>query len=120
MNLDHLFDKSSETLSLKAGEMLFEQGGEAGESMFVVLEGQLELQVNGAIVETVEKGGMLGEMSMIEASKRSASAIAKTDCRLAVVGKKRFLFMVQETPFFALHVMRVLVNRLRHMDKIIA
>jgi CRP/FNR family cyclic AMP-dependent transcriptional regulator len=42
--------------------------------------------------------------------------VAKSACRLALVDEKRFLFMVQQTPFFALHVMRVLATRLRWMN----
>jgi len=57
------------------------------------------------------------EMALIDARERSATAIAKSDCRLAPVDQKRFLFMVQQTPFFSLDVMRVLVRRLRHMNE---
>jgi hypothetical protein len=35
---------------------------------------------------------------------------------LAAVDEKRFLFMVEETPNFALHVMRVLVDGLRRQN----
>jgi CRP/FNR family transcriptional regulator, cyclic AMP receptor protein len=36
---------------------------------------------------------------------------------LIPIDEKRFLFMVEETPFFALTVMRTLAARLRHMDR---
>ena len=44
-------------------------------------------------------------------------AQAKTDCRVAAVDEQRFLDMVAKTPEFSLHVMSVLADRLRGMDK---
>jgi CRP-like cAMP-binding protein len=52
-------------------------------------------------------------MALIDRSPRSADAVAKTDCTLAVVTQRRFTFLVQETPFFAVDIMRVLAERLR-------
>lgn len=52
-------------------------------------------------------------MALIDRSVRSAAAIARTDCILAPINATRFTHMVQETPIFALQVMRVLVERLR-------
>ena len=54
--------------------------------------------------------------AIIDESKRSATAIARSDSRLAVVDQKLFLYMVQQTPFFSLEVMRVLTDRLRSMN----
>jgi CRP-like cAMP-binding protein len=44
--------------------------------------------------------------------------VARTDCRLATVNERRFIFMVQEHPFFSLYVMRVLADRIRKMDQV--
>ena len=43
--------------------------------------------------------------------------IAKTDCKLARMNSRRFQFLIQQNPFFAVHVMRVLVGRLRNMNQ---
>ena len=55
-------------------------------------------------------------MALIDASARSATAIAKSDCRLVPVNERQFLLMVEQTPYFARHVMKVLADRLRGMD----
>jgi CRP-like cAMP-binding protein len=68
----------------------------------------------GAIVVS---RGFFGEMALIDGGTRSATAIAKTDCKLVPITEKQFLFMVQETPFFALRVMRTLTARLRRVDR---
>ena len=53
---------------------------------------------------------------MIDHAPRVATAIARTACKLLPIPEKRFLFMVQQTPHFALQIMRVVAERLRRMD----
>jgi CRP-like cAMP-binding protein len=50
-------------------------------------------------------------MAIVGGHKRTATAVAKTSCRLAPVTERRFVLLVQETPYFALHVMKVLTER---------
>jgi CRP-like cAMP-binding protein len=52
-------------------------------------------------------------MPLIDGSPRSARAIARTACPLARIDERRFLFLDQRTPNFALQLMRVLTDRLR-------
>jgi CRP/FNR family transcriptional regulator, cyclic AMP receptor protein len=56
---------------------------------------------------------LFGEMALIDAAPRSATAVAKTDAKIVPVGEKQFLFLVSRTPHFALNVMRTLARRLR-------
>jgi CRP-like cAMP-binding protein len=44
-----------------------------------------------------------------------STAVARSACRLARIPEKRFLFMVRETPHFALQIMQVMADRLRRM-----
>ncbi len=60
---------------------------------------------------------MIGEMALIDHLPRSASARATTDAKLVPIDQRRFLFLVQETPFFAIHVMKVMADRLRRMNE---
>lgn len=55
-------------------------------------------------------------MALIDDAPRSARAIARTACRVSPVSDSQFLFMVEQTPFFALYVMRVLASRLRRVE----
>ncbi len=71
------------------------------------------------ISETLEADGIFGEMALIDDSPRSATAIALTDVTLAPIKENQFLFLVQNTPFFALSVMRVLAHRLRRQNKMV-
>ena len=97
------------------GKIIFAQG-EPGDVMYVVVEGEAQIMIEGKLLETVHSGGILGEMALIDAGPRSATAKAKTQCVLVPIDEKRFGDLVARQPEFALHVMRVLARRLRHMD----
>ena len=88
--------------------------------MYVVQKGEVELKVGGEVVETVGIDEFFGEMALIDSGARSATAVAKTDCSLLPINEKRFLYMVEETPFFAITVMRVLSQRLRRRNALIS
>ncbi len=87
--------------------------------MYVVITGNLEIQVHGHVMETAVPGDIVGEMALIDNGTRSAAAIARTDVTLMPIDQKRFTFLVQETPYFALQVMKVLADRLEKMNKMV-
>jgi CRP/FNR family transcriptional regulator, cyclic AMP receptor protein len=87
-----------------------------GSEMFVVLEGEVALTIGQNVVETLGAGEPFGEMALIDQAPRVATATAKTACKLAVIPEKRFLFMVQTAPHFALQIMKVMADRLRTMN----
>jgi CRP/FNR family transcriptional regulator, cyclic AMP receptor protein len=87
-----------------------------GSEMYVVLEGQVEIKIDSTVLETLGPGEPFGEMALIDQAPRTATAIAKTPCKLAVISEKRFLFMVAQTPHFALQIMKVMADRLRKMN----
>ncbi|MBT8445532.1 MAG: cyclic nucleotide-binding domain-containing protein [Gammaproteobacteria bacterium] len=98
--------------SFRAGETLLEEGSE-GHVMYVILSGEVEVVRGGELVDTCGVGEIVGEMALIDNSPRAAAVIARTDCETSEVSQKRFLLMVAQTPFFALHCMEVLARRLR-------
>ncbi len=106
---------ASDQRAFAAGQLIF-SAGDPGDVMYVVKEGAVDVLVHGRVVETIEPGGILGEMALIDREPRSASALAKTDCQLVPIDEARFKYLVQQTPYFALEVMRAMARRLRHMD----
>jgi CRP/FNR family transcriptional regulator, cyclic AMP receptor protein len=96
----------------KAGEVIFKQGDAAAE-LFIVQSGEVEIRLGNRHLETVPQYGIFGEMALIDAAPRSATAVALTDVKLVAVGEKQFLFLIGNTPNFALNVMRVMARRLR-------
>jgi CRP-like cAMP-binding protein len=110
-----LFQNATEVECFSAGQAIFTEG-QPGQMMYVVNEGEVEVLIRDKVVETVGPGGILGEMALIEDKPRSATAIAKTDVKVVPIDERRFTFLVQQTPFFSLQVMRVLADRLRRMN----
>lgn len=98
--------------SFKQGDPIF-VAGDPGDCMYAVVDGAVEIQLNGQAIEQVAPGGVFGEMGLIDSQPRSATAVAATDCSLAVIGEKRFLRLVEQAPQFALQMMRVVTERLR-------
>ncbi len=119
MNPAELFRKESDTLQLAPGDFLFHEG-DKGHKMYVLLEGEMEILLGDLVFETARPGALIGEMALIDESPRTANAVAKTACRLAQIDRRRFHFLVQQTPHFATHVMKTLADRLRHMNAVAA
>jgi CRP/FNR family cyclic AMP-dependent transcriptional regulator len=99
----------------EAGEAIFREY-DMGAEMYVVLEGEVEITIDSKVLETLGPGEPFGEMALIDQAARVATAIAKTPCKLAVISENRFLFMVAQTPHFALQIMKVMADRLRKMN----
>ena len=112
----NLFKHSSDVIEVETGHALFREG-EPGDTMFVVLDGAVEVTHGTQVIETIVAGGIIGELALIDTAPRSASAIAATPSRLACVGKREFMFLVQEHPTFAIQVMAVMAERLRHANE---
>jgi CRP-like cAMP-binding protein len=110
-----LFRHAKDALTYPAGTPIL-AAGSSGDLMYVVQEGQVEIRLGDRVVERVGPGGFFGEMSLIDHAPRSASAVAATEVKVVTVDEPRFLRMVQDTPGFALSVMRQMVQRLRRMD----
>ena len=113
-----MFQHIQSTVTFVSGEMVFKED-EPGDTMYVVLEGHVEIRVGEKVLEVAGPGTVIGEMALISLSNRSATAIAQDDCTLVPVDEKQFLSLVLRRPRFALSVMEIMANRLRHMDTIL-
>jgi len=109
-------NQATETFS--ARDTIFEKG-DPRTVMYVVQESEVEIRLGDKVLEVVGPDGIFGEMAMVDGQPRTATAIARTDCKLVPIDQKRFQFLVQQTPYFAIEVMRILVERLRRADQLI-
>jgi CRP/FNR family cyclic AMP-dependent transcriptional regulator len=112
IDLNLLANAGCPLATFEPGEVVFAEG-DKGDKMYVVRSGEIDIERDGVVAETLSKGGIFGEMALIDGSPRSATARAKTACEIAPINEKSFLFLVHETPFFAIAVMRTLAERLR-------
>jgi CRP-like cAMP-binding protein len=99
-----------------AGSTVLEEG-QPGKTMYVVRSGLLDIKSGERLLATVGPGEIVGELALIDARERSAAVVARVDSELVPVDEKRFLFLVQQTPYFALQVMRTLAERLRRTNE---
>jgi CRP-like cAMP-binding protein len=97
------------------GAVIF-RSGEQGTGMYGILAGEIEMQIDGQTVETLTSGDVFGIGAIVHPDHlRASTAITKTACQLAYMDREHFLFAVQQTPMFALEVMRSYSDRFRHL-----
>jgi CRP-like cAMP-binding protein len=58
-------------------------------------------------------------MALIDHRERSADVLAATEVRAAPIDQKRFLYLIRNHPFFAIEVMKIMTDRLRHFDDLL-
>lgn len=113
-----LFSHNPTIVRVAEGDALF-RAGEDGHLMFVLATGTAQVIVNNRVVEELQHGNIVGELGLVSPGPRSATVIATSDCEFVAVDEKRFQFLVQQTPFFATQVMRVLAERLRAANQML-
>jgi CRP-like cAMP-binding protein len=112
----NLFNSDPNLERFSAGQAVFREGDQ-GDFLFAVVNGAVDIITHGKTVETVGAGSVFGEMALVEDRPRVASAVAKSETDLVRVDRKRFLFLVQQTPFFAIQLMGIMAERLRRMNE---
>jgi CRP-like cAMP-binding protein len=105
--LNRLFELDPTARKVRAGEVLFREG-DAGNEMFVVIDGEFELTSRGNTIATMTKGDMVGELAMLGSGPRRATLTAKTDATVTPVDRARFAYLIRFAPTFALTVLRSL------------
>jgi CRP-like cAMP-binding protein len=114
MSTTDLFRNARDALTYEPGQTVFREG-DRGDVMYAVVEGEVEILLGDRVINTAGAGSIIGELALVDDSPRSATARTRTACKLVPIGQKRFEFLVQQTPFFAIHVMRVMADRLRQL-----
>lgn len=76
-----LFSHNPTIIKIKAGAALFQEGDE-GRMMYVLATGNADVLVGNRVVEQLQHGSIVGEISIVLPGPRSASVVARTDCRL--------------------------------------
>jgi CRP-like cAMP-binding protein len=116
MDFFNLFRHETDTVDFPAESMILKRG-ECSDVMYVILDGQAEIRLGEDVVLLAGPGALLGELALIDHYPGSADVVARTDCRLVTIDERRFRFLVQQTPNFALDVMKVIAERLRAMNR---
>ena len=112
MKVPGVFAGAQDSRELQPGEVVFAQG-DVGEEMFGIVEGSIELTVDGEAIAALGDGDVFGEMAIIDRTERMATATATSPTKVVSIDRRRFLVLVHETPTFALQVMSAMADRLR-------
>ncbi len=81
--------------------------------MYLLLEGEIGLMVRNKFFGVVKPGDIFGELAVIAGLPRSATAMAKINCRVLSLDEKQFHAALAKKPEFALMLMGIMVQRLR-------
>jgi len=108
---------------VKAGDVIF-RAGDLGDSLYIVRSGEIELSVKDTtgdkIVLTVaEKDDVFGELSMLDARPRSATARALEDSEVLLLDRDDLLMLFQKQPDAALNMLAAMSCMLRIVDRLL-
>jgi CRP-like cAMP-binding protein len=114
------FMSAGEEVAAEAGSIIFEEDEKGNrffrrDKMYLLLAGEIELTIKGMLVGAILPGEIFGELATISHSPRSATARAKTNCRLIALDDKQFRAALREHPDFSLTMLTLMVGRLRKM-----
>lgn len=111
----NLYHTNTSSVVYKKGEIIFE-AGDTGDVMYAILDGKVGLWIDQKLIETISAGDVFGEGALVQVNHtRGSQAIAQTDCQLLSLTESRFLFACENTPMFAVEVMRSFSTRLRNL-----
>jgi CRP/FNR family transcriptional regulator, cyclic AMP receptor protein len=113
----------SQRRSFKRGEIVFHKG-DPGDTLFMITSGQVKIVLPSdsgeeALLGVLDEGEFFGELSLIDEQARSATIVATELTETLVLRREEFLKFVASSPDTAIHMLRVLSQRLRETDEFI-
>jgi CRP/FNR family cyclic AMP-dependent transcriptional regulator len=117
MSTESLFYNAPDHRTVAAGQVIYAEG-DTGSAMFGVVSGRVALQKGSRVVASLGVNDVFGERALIDHLPRNLTAIATAETVLAEIDRKLFLFLVHESPTFALGIMSALASRLRDYDEL--
>ncbi len=101
----------ADEVDVAAGRHLLDQGALPHE-FFVMLEGEAEVRRDAEVVATLRAGDFFGEIAILQNDRRTATVIASTPCRLAVMTPRGFETMKHDMPAVAATITAAAVARM--------
>jgi CRP-like cAMP-binding protein len=105
----------AEEVDVPAGQVLTREGA-PGSEFFVIVDGDVRIDVHGETVRTLEAGDFLGEIALVDDGPRTATATAVGPTKLLVLGRREFRSLMDSYPSIEHSVLHCLVERLRSVD----
>jgi CRP/FNR family cyclic AMP-dependent transcriptional regulator len=102
-------------VDVRAGTVLTHEGSREG-FFFIVMEGTVRIERAGRMINTIGPGDFLGEISLLDAGPRTATAIADTPCRLLSMTYQQFHDLLDASPPIRVAILEAVGQRLRALD----
>lgn len=106
----------AEIESFEPGQTVFTEG-EMGDALYVVVRGAVEIRREGRKLATLGKGEAFGEMAVLDAQPRSATAVAAQHAECLRIGSDAFYDALHEQVEIAEGIIRTLSARLREANE---
>jgi CRP-like cAMP-binding protein len=97
---------------VQAGQTLIKQGS-AGDTFYLLLEGEATVQVDGRDRPPLHPGSFFGEISMLDRGPATATVVTRTPARLMVMSHAQFRDAIKANDQLLLQVMGAMAERLR-------
>jgi CRP-like cAMP-binding protein len=112
------FKSAGKPAAIAEGEKIFAENERAiplvrRNKMYLLLKGEVGLVSGQKSIGRVRPGEIFGEMALISDAPRSASAVARTACRVIALDDNEFQAALRKKPEFAVMMMSVMIHRLR-------
>lgn len=105
-------------ISIEEGKTIFKKG-EIGHCMYVIYAGEISIYDHETLLATFTKGDVFGELALLDAEPRSASAVAENNVLLFRIDQEDFYDLMEERNELLRSVLRILCQRIRNQnDKI--
>jgi len=98
-------------LDLPAGKELTHQGS-VGNEFLVVLDGEVDVMIDGDVVATRGPGDYFGEIALLDDRPRTATVVAKTPVSIEVIGRREFKALIEDQPEIAQQLLTTMAQRL--------
>jgi len=115
---DILADLASlmQEVNITAGTVIFRED-DNGDCMYIIYSGDIQIHVGKTTLAILHEKEVVGELSLLDAEPRSATAIAKTDCTLFKIEQEAFYELINNRPEIARGFIKILCNRLRQLNQ---
>jgi CRP/FNR family cyclic AMP-dependent transcriptional regulator len=105
----------ADELRLPAGRVLMRQGTR-GRELFVLVEGEVTIERDGATIALRRGGDFLGELALVTGRPRTATVTAATDLQTLVLDGLSFDRLLRDVPTMAAKVLKAVAERLPSED----
>ena len=105
----------SRVKSCEEGDYIFREG-DFGDSMFIIVSGEVNINHEGKGLATLSRGECLGEMAILDNEPRSADAKAKNELTLLQIGQNAFYQIMSGNTEIMKQIIKILTSRIREMN----